>query len=156
MAAVTCVDMPSKKQRRRREKSFRHDYVWTDDEGHEAERLVELKPDAKKERAPKAQPAATARGRGGRPGRTIEPPSWRRVVKRGAIFAPLMFVAVSLLDSGRTGVGLVGHLLQTITLIAFFLPFSYVMDSVAYRMYLRRTGQAPAPRKDRQARSSPR
>jgi hypothetical protein len=30
---------------------------------------------------------------------------------------------------------------QTLVLLGFFLPFSYLMDSVMYRTYLRRTGQ---------------
>jgi hypothetical protein len=140
--------MPSRKQRRRREKTFRHEYVWEDEEGNAAERLVELKPEAKKERPAKAAAGKTqGRTRGAGRRRTIEPPSWRRVGKRGAIFAPLMFVAVSVLDSTM---GVAAHALQTVLLLAFFLPFSYVMDSVAYRMYLRRSGQAPpAAAKDR-------
>jgi len=135
--------MPSKKQRRRREKTFRHDYVWEDAEGNAAERLVELKPEVKKERPAKAAaPRSTAFGRRGS-GRKIEPASWRRVGKRAAIFAPLMFVAVSVLDHKLSAAQ---HAAQTVVLLGFFLPFSYVMDTVAYRMYLKRTGQAPAPK----------
>ena len=37
--------------------------------------------------------------------------------------------------------------LQTAILMAFFLPFSYVMDRMMYRTYLRRTGAAPPDRK---------
>jgi hypothetical protein len=31
---------------------------------------------------------------------------------------------------------------QTLVLLGFFLPFSYLMDSLMYRTYLRRTGQS--------------
>jgi len=31
---------------------------------------------------------------------------------------------------------------QTVILLGFFLPFSYLMDSLMYRAYLRRTGQS--------------
>jgi hypothetical protein len=147
--------VPSRKQRRRRQKSFRHDYefVLLDEEGNEVEvDPAELRAEKAKARpeTAKAKPAATSKGRGiTRTGRTIEPPSWRRVGKRALIFAPLMFVAVSVLDKQLTAVQ---HAAQTLTLLAFFLPFSYAMDTVAYRMYQRRTGQLPAkePRKRRQ------
>jgi hypothetical protein len=139
--------MPSRKQRRRREKSFRHDYefVMVDDEGNE----VEVDPQdlrADKEKAKPAKAATTSKAKSqprGRFGSTksMQPPSWRRVGKRGLLFAPLMFLAVAFIDKGRNGYGV--YFVQTVFLLAFFLPFSYVMDSFAYRMYLKRTGQAP-------------
>jgi Flp pilus assembly protein TadB len=138
--------MPSRKQRRRREKSFRHEYefVTVDDEGNE----VEVDPQDLRADKEKAKPAKSAsksqakqQGRGGGSTRTMQPPSWRRVGKRGLIFAPLMFLAVAFIDKGRNGYGV--YFVQTVFLLAFFLPFSYVMDSFAYRMYLKRTGQLP-------------
>jgi Flp pilus assembly protein TadB len=142
--------VPSRKQRRRRQKSFRHDYefVVLDEEGNE----VEVDPADLRTEKEKAKPKAAAQSKGRavtRTGRKIEPPSWRRVGKRALIFAPLMFVAVSVLDKQLSAVQ---HAAQAVTLLAFFLPFSYAMDTVAYRMYQRRTGQLPAkePRKRRQ------
>ena len=44
-----------------------------------------------------------------------------------------MFVVVSILDNALTPAQ---HALQTAFLLAFFLPFSYVMDTIAYRMFL--------------------
>jgi len=139
--------MPSRKQRRRREKSFRHEYefVAVDDEGNE----VEVDPQELRADKEKAKPAKAASKSQGKPqgrgrigsSRTMQPPSWRRVGKRGLIFAPLMFLAVAFVDKGRNGYGV--YFVQTLFLLAFFLPFSYVMDSFAYRMYLKRTGQAP-------------
>jgi hypothetical protein len=73
----------------------------------------------------------------------VQAPSWRRVVKRGLIFAPLMFVTVMLLDSRLT---LPQVAVQTVFLLAIFLPFSYFMDSFMYRRYQRRTGEPAAKR----------
>ena len=67
--------------------------------------------------------------------RAVQPPSWRRVGKRALIFAPLMFLTISLLNRK---VGFTGHVVQTAFLLAFFLPFSYMMDRFAYRAYQRR------------------
>ena len=125
--------MPSRKQRRRQQKLRRHEWeeVLIDEEGNE----VVLEPD---ERPPKEKPdrrAAQQRATR-RPVREVPPPSWRRVGKRAALFAPLMFVTVHFLSGDKVSLG--GKLVQTLTLLAFFLPFSYVMDRVAYRAYQRR------------------
>ena len=135
--------MPTRKQRRRRVKGRRHEYeyYYVDDEGREveAEEPAE-KPErgAVKNGGAKRDGKSTARrsgSRAGRAGRTVQPPSWRRVGKRGAIFAPLMFVFVSLLYTDLT---IAQRLMQTLFLLAVFLPFSYVMDSMTYRMWRRR------------------
>jgi hypothetical protein len=123
--------MPSRKQRRRREKSLRHEYeyVTVDEEGNELPiERAELK---KQETTGKAAAARPTRA-----GRTVQPPSWQRVGKRGLIFAPVMFVMVTILSGNK--LSLTGKLLQTVMLLAFFLPFSYVMDSFAYRTYRKR------------------
>jgi hypothetical protein len=136
--------VPSKKQRRRREKSRRHEYeyVYVDEEGQE----VEVEPG--EVRKPSRSDDRAARTRGGRAGgRKIEPPSWTRVGKRGLIFAPLMFITVSFLSKN---VSAAQRIYQTAFLLAFFLPFSYLMDSIMYRSYLRKTGAAPPePRRRR-------
>jgi hypothetical protein len=144
--------MPSRKQRRRREKSFRHEYeyVLIDDDGNE----VVVPPDEKRDgdggtdaaptggRAKKTQPSKTKSREPARVGREVKPPSWRRVGRRALLFAPLMFVVVSVLDNGLTPAQ---HAVQTAFLLVFFLPFSYVMDTVAYRMFLKRTGRTAEP-----------
>jgi len=127
--------MPTRKQKRRRDKERRHDYeyVYVDEEGQEVEVDVDA---AKAERTAarngRAKPVATTRG-----GQRVEPPSWRRVGKRGLIFAPLMFVTVLVIDRG---VPYWQVAFQTLWLMAIFLPFSYFMDSFMYRRYTRRTG----------------
>jgi hypothetical protein len=127
--------MPSKKQQRRRQKLKRHEYeeVYVDEEGNElapevAEELVAARPE-KDSRSSKAQP--TRRG-----GRTIEPPSWRRTGRRGLLFFPLMLLTVFLLAGDQ--VTTLGKIVQTIALMAFFLPFSYFMDTMVWRTAQRR------------------
>lgn len=136
--------MPTRKQRRRRDKSRRHEYeyVWVDDEGKE----VEVDPDQiQAEKAGRKDGKAAPRDSRGRPARKIDPPSWRRVGRRAAIFAPLMFLVVWILrPEGATAASTV---VQTVVLLGFFLPFSYLMDSLMYRSYLRRTGQTSRVRR---------
>ncbi len=135
--------MAKKKQQRRREKERRHEYeeVWVDAEGNELapEEVEQVVPAAAKATASKK--GAPARGRRGR---VTPPPSWRRVGKRAAIFAPLMFVTVYVI--GGTKLTLAGKLFQTAVLLLFFVPFSYAMDSIQYRSYLKRQGQPPKPK----------
>ena len=125
--------MPSKKQRRRREKLKRHEWeeVYVDDEGREldpeeAEALV-AKPDRAR-RTAKSEPRET--------GRRVEPPSWRRTLKRGLLFFPLMLVTVFLLTGDEMTTA--QKVTQSLVLLAFFLPFSYFMDSMVWRSYQRR------------------
>lgn len=131
--------MPTRKQRRRRAKDRRHEYeyVYVDEEGQE----VAVDPDElRSEREP------SRNGRAREPARSnvrIQPPSWRRVGRRGLIFAPLMFVTVMFLDS-RLELWQVG--VQTLFLLAIFLPFSYFMDSLVYRRYQRRVGASASKR----------
>jgi hypothetical protein len=135
--------MPTRKQRRRRQKGRRHEYeyVYVDDEGNEVEVSEdEVKAQSTASRNGRARPRAAASG-----GPRIQPPSWRRVAKRGAVFAPLMFLTVMFLDRG---LALWQVAIQTAWLMAIFLPFSYFLDSFMYRRYQRRTG-APDPRAKR-------
>jgi hypothetical protein len=125
--------MPSRKQRRRRAKERRHEWedVWVDDEGNEIDAPADDKTPPRGAR----RASTPARRQGGM--RQVQPPSWRRVAKRGLIFAPLMFLTVTFLS---TSLSMTQKLLQTAFLLAFFLPFSYAMDALMYRMYVRRGG----------------
>jgi hypothetical protein len=129
--------MASRKQRRRRAKERRHEWedVWVDEEGNE----VEPPDDADDAAGPSrvAQRASAPRQR--QSGRHVNPPSWRRVAKRGILFAPVMFLLLTFLSSELT---LVQRAWQTVLLLAFFLPFSYAMDALMYRMFVRRGGAA--------------
>ncbi len=128
--------MPSKKQIRRQQKLKRHQYeeVYVDDAGRE------LDPEEVREligSSPKAANAAKRKPSGRQP-RTIEPPSMRRTLKRGLLFFPLMLITVILLGKNLT---LAKQITQTIVLMAFFLPFSYFMDTMMFRAYQRRLGK---------------
>ena len=127
--------MPSKKQRRRREKLRRHEWeeVLIDEDGNEV--LIEPSEPKKKE-----APAKARATRPGRVGREIQPPSWQRVAKRGLLFAPVMFVMVTIISGNK--VSMAGKVTQTLMLLAFFLPFSYLMDTFAYRTYRKRTDRS--------------
>jgi hypothetical protein len=132
--------MPTRKQRRRRAKDRRHEYeyVFVDDEGHEvevdAEELQSERAASRNGRARETTRHANVR---------VQPPSWRRVARRGLIFAPLMFVTVLVIDNSLE---LWQVAVQTIWLLAIFLPFSYFMDSFMYRRHRRRAGEPSAKR----------
>lgn len=122
--------MATKKQRRRRDKERRHEYeyVYVDSDGREIE-VEDAAPDAKNGKKPAAGTLKAPSGR------TVEPPSWRRVVRRGAIFAPLMLVVVYVLQRDKN---IAQAVFQTALLLALFMPFSYVMDSFMYRSFRKR------------------
>jgi hypothetical protein len=127
--------VPTKKQQRRRQKLKRHEYeeVYVDETGRElepeeAEELAGTALRTKGTSAARSRPAE--RGR-----RVIEPPSWRRTGKRGLLFFPLMLAVVFLLSPELSTVQKV---FNTLTLMAFFIPFSYFMDSMMWRSYQRR------------------
>jgi len=124
--------MPTRKQRRRRAKDRRHEYefVYVDEEGREVE--VAERGEERKQ-TDKRPPSKT------RAGRVIEPASWARVGRRALIFAPLMFITIRLLERSEPIGASIG---RTVLLLALFLPFSYVMDSMLYRAHVRRTGAA--------------
>jgi hypothetical protein len=130
--------VPTRKQRRRREKDFRHDVrvFEVDEEGHEVP-ISELR--TKEEPKPKA-PAA-AKGRGGKPARApreVPPPSWERALKRGGMMGvAMLLVFVFVLKSGplvqRLGIG--------IFYAVVFIPLTYWIDRTAYRTYQKRVAR---------------
>ncbi len=146
--------MPSRKQRRRREKTFRHEYetVLLDEDGNEipldpeelrAERAAKqrdragTKPGSGKQNGKQKQ--QSARGARGRPMREPPQPSWRRAVRRGGTMGALMLVAfLFILKNGplpqRIGIGVFYGLA--------FIPLTYWIDRTAYRSYLKRLAKA--------------
>lgn len=139
--------MPSRKQRKRREKSLRHEweYVEVDPETGE-ERTVapaELKADRpeRKERKP-SQSGRKPQQKRASSRRAPQPPSWRKVWKRTALFAPLMaFFIYWTQSSSKSGASVLGIVLNTAILIAFFAPFSYLVDTMTYRIYTKRASR---------------
>jgi len=132
--------MPTRKQRRRRHKERRHEWeeVYLDAEGNEippeeAEQLLPAKDDKREARK---QPRKAETRRGGV--RAVQPPSWKRVFKRAAIFAPIMYFVVYFLSRDDPRVSETDVLIQALMLILIFLPFSYLMDTLTYRMWKKR------------------
>jgi len=123
--------MPNRKQRRRREKELRHEYVWEDAEGNE---LASEDAPSRKATSSSTRPAAA-----GRRGREPQPPSWRRTFRRGAIFIPVMFVVISILSKNLS---LLDRLVQTLLIGIVFIPFSYLLDGLFWRSYQRRLARA--------------
>jgi hypothetical protein len=134
--------MATQKQRKRRAKEKRHDYdlVYVDEDG--VEQPVEH------DDAPRKPPGRLGRGKtvtktqrkpparkGGRRGREVQPPSWRRVLRRAAIFAPIFFATVMLLGGN---IKIPAAIVQTVLLIGVFIPFSYFMDRVVWRQQQKR------------------
>jgi hypothetical protein len=117
--------MSTRKQRRRRAKEHRHEYVWEDGEGNEL--------DPKDPSSPKEE--SRSRAASSRPGREPQPPSWRKTLKRGLIFAPIMFGTVMLLSNNITRTQ---QITQTALIVAIFIPFSYFLDGVFYRSHKKR------------------
>ena len=121
--------MATRKQRRRREKEQRHEYVLVDDEGNEV--------------APEDAPATASSGGSTSPrfGREPQAPSWRKSFKRGAIFAPIMLATVMLLSKNLT---FAQQVTQTLFIVAIFIPFSFFLDRMMYRSFLKRTAKSRA------------
>jgi hypothetical protein len=135
--------VPSRKQRRRREKLKRHEweYVLETEEGEEipleSPHAVEAK-DGHASRGAKAEKEPVDRR-----GRPVPKPSLQRVLRRSAIFAPLIAVFIYVTQRDITIAGLV---FNVVLLLAFFMPFSYMVDVFVYRMMERRQ------RREREAR----
>jgi hypothetical protein len=125
--------MPTRKQRRRRAKDFRHDMrvFEVDEEGNEVA-LAELR--TPEERKPKVK-QQQAKSKSGRPLKVPPQPSWHRALRRGGMMGGLMLVAfLFVLKNGplpqRIAIGLFYGLA--------FIPLTYWIDRTAYRTYLRR------------------
>ena len=135
--------MPTRKQRRRREKTFRHEYetVLLDADGNERpldedELRSEREARAQSKSSVKASPAKGKGQRGGtRPLREVPPPSWHRALRRGGMMGGLMLVAFVVLFKNsplpqRLGLGAV--------YFVAFIPLTYWVDRTTYRAYQRR------------------
>lgn len=132
--------MPTRKQRRRREKGLRHEYeyVWEDAEGNE------LPPEDAPANGSDMRASARPAPREARQGRQAQPPSWQRTLKRGAIFAPIMFATVYVLSPHLSPIQ---KLSQTLIIVAIFVPFSHLLDGVLYRSQQKRAAKNQAPGK---------
>ncbi len=126
--------MPSKKQRRRREKLKRHDweYVLLDEEGNE----VPLEPTQLKKTDTNGKPVAK---RARRPVREVKPPSWSRSAKRALLFVPFLLIFLSL---GKNPPPVITRVGISVLYAGVFIPMFFFVDRMAYRAYQRRLGQS--------------
>jgi hypothetical protein len=133
--------MPTRKQRRRDQKARRHEYeyVYLDNEGNEVPvDPSELRAGKNGQRDPKPRKSNSGKqpaGRGASGRRKIEPPSWRRSARRALLFGPVLVVAMILLNKNQP---FAQQVFPAVFLIAFFIPFSYFTDSLAYRVFQKR------------------
>ncbi|MEO8290861.1 MAG: hypothetical protein ABI649_07685 [Gaiellaceae bacterium] len=125
--------MPSRKQRRRREKLQRHEYEYVIETEDGEEIPVERPPERERREAKGSSRAGPTRGPGGR---VVPKPSLGRVLKRTAIFGPVILIVVYLTSSKE--VGTAARVYTAVTLLAFFIPFSYLVDTLMYRMFTKR------------------
>src|SRR5919109_4770686 len=123
--------MPSRKVRRRREKLKRHEYEWVM-ETEEGEEVPVKRPAETTKRDGKPRTGAAPRDRRGR---ELPKPSMSRVLRRTAIFAPLIAVFVWLTGGDEPAASKV---FTVVMLLVFFIPFSYLVDVFMYRILQRR------------------
>ena len=124
--------MATKKQRRRRAKIKRHqwEYVETTEEGEEV--VLDSPRGQRRQDSDDKKGTTQMVDRRGRP---IQKPSLQRVLKRGAIFGPLLFILVFVTGGDLSTTQ---KIMQSVFLVAIFLPFSYFMDVMLYRFLTRR------------------
>jgi hypothetical protein len=137
--------MPTRKQRRRREKEFRHEYetVVLDAEGNEVPFDEET---AQRERAEKQASRTTQKRNGKQPARTrpvreVKPPTWERAFKRGGTWGAVLFVVSVLFFKGTS---VTGRVIYGLLYAIAFVPLTYFIDRMAYRSYVRRQGAPPS------------
>jgi hypothetical protein len=131
--------MPTRKQRRRRDKDFRHDVrvFEVDEEGNEVP-IAELR--AREEKPKKEKPQARKQT-GGRPIREVPQPSWRRAIKRGGLMGGgMLLIFLFVLKSG----GLPQRIAIGVFYAVAFIPLTYFVDRTAYRSYEKRMARRSA------------
>ena len=131
--------MPSKKVRRRRAKLQRHEYEYVI-ETDEGEEVVVENPRAENGADGKSPRGARTAVPRDRRGREVPKPSMGRVLKRTAIFAPLILVVVFMTSGDEASTGAIVY--TAVMLLAFFIPFSYMVDVFMYRILSKRQQRA--------------
>jgi hypothetical protein len=138
--------MPTKKQRRRRAKTFRHEYdfVIEDDEGNEVPLdTSEFRAErAERDKEKSASKPARSQSRT-RSAREPQPPSWQRAWRRGGVMGGLMLAAFLFLFKDAP---LAVRVAWGMFYAAAFVPLTYFIDRMAYRAYQKRTARTKAKR----------
>jgi hypothetical protein len=131
--------MANKKQRRRRDKTFRHEYglVTYDEEGNEVEvqaaDLKEKKPEKPKQDAGKRGATRT------RATREPPEPSWNRSIRRGGMWGGVMFLVVLFFF---TNMPMATRVFMGLLYAAAFIPLTYWIDRMAYRSWQKRQARS--------------
>lgn len=130
--------MPTRKQRARRAKSFRHEYgfVINDEEGNEVEVAgSELRAGRKEPAKSGARQGARGKPKSTRTLREPAPPSWNRAVRRGGLWgAATVVLSVVLLK----GISVPSRVLIGLLYAVMFIPLTYWIDGVVYRRFHKR------------------
>jgi hypothetical protein len=129
--------MATKKQRRRREKLQRHEYEYVVETEEGEEVIVEAPRSARSPGGQSGQKNLPPGAVVDRRGRVIQKPTWGRVLKRGAIFGPLLLVLMFALG-GNLSTG--AKIVQAVLMLLIFLPMSYLTDVFIYRSVQKRQG----------------
>ena len=74
-------------------------------------------------------------------GKIVPPPSWARVLKRGAFFAPVMFLLIAFLPGGDR-YDTVQKLFFTAQYVLLLVAFMYMTERLMYRMWHKRQSRA--------------
>lgn len=125
--------MPTRKQRRRKAKTFRHefDFVTYDEEGNEVEvDPTELRAAKAKESPKKGAKGGKGSSRSARPVREVQPPSWERALKRGGLMGGGLIAIFIVFLKAPVVLGVIYGLAM--------IPMTYWLDRFAYRNYLRK------------------
>jgi hypothetical protein len=123
--------MPTRKQRRRKAKTFRHefDFVTYDEEGNEIEvDRSELRATKAKEK-PKAK-GTKGKSRPARAAREVLAPTWERAFKRGGLMGGAFLIIMIVFLKAPLVLGLIYGLAM--------IPLTYWIDRFAYRNYVRK------------------
>jgi hypothetical protein len=135
--------MPTKKQRRRRAKNFRHEYdfVIEDDEGNDVPLDTSEFRAERAERDKQKSASKPARQTRARSTREPPPPSWQRAWRRGGVMGALMLAAFLFLFKDAP---LAVRVAWGLFYAAAFVPLTYFVDRMAYRAHQKRVARMNA------------
>lgn len=135
--------MASKKQQNRRDKAMRHglgrhayEYVTVDEEGNE----IEVEEPEKPARGTAKKGGATAQRGGRRQPKAPQPPSLKRLGKRGALFLPVIL----LLTLSQKNVSLEARIMQAFIFAVVFVAIMWGSDHLIYKMWAKRQAKEKA------------
>lgn len=94
--------------------------------------------------SPKNRKEAMNRARNQKVDRRLKPPSWNGAIKRGVLFAVLLFPLSTLVFGQPVG----GALVLTVIAAFFYVPLGYYTDSFFYRRRMAQEARARQAKKE--------